>query len=312
MDSTKLQFLYVAAEGADDSGKSPYGPPTLPYVASLQAALDASMEDGERGIEVVRIETSDFVRRVQEEQGEEDPYVVWPYYRAQPSGTDEHPDVFSVMDGFPEDSVMNDVRKEGVRLGDKGFDYQRAEEHGIPIPETVLLENAERMDEGFNFSYPIVIKGYPSGRGLDVHLCDSLEEAKAAYESCTAKGLDVVAQEYVEHSHGRDLRVLVAGGEIVLMLGREGAPGEFKSNVSGGGKYIENPQLSDADMAVIQSVIDAFPIDVAGIDFLYTKDGGLVFNEINSAPGWSGLAKGMADALAVLIRQRFKLLNVLN
>jgi|GEM_PF-1145201 hypothetical protein len=308
-------FYLVAAQGANDPAKSIYGPPTLPYVDSLQAALtQQTAESGEDPIEVVPMETADFIGLLgtlpDASREALEPFVMWPYYRAKPGDSDVDQDVFAHLpDGVPADAVLNDARDPRYSLGDKMVNYRWAEECGVAIPGTVELSIVEDLDD-LPFSYPLVIKGHPSGRGLDVKLCGNVEEAREAFEACKIKGLEVLAQEYVEESHGRDLRVLVAGGEIALILGRQGGEGEFLSNVSNGGRYFEH-KLSPEDLVTINKVIEAFPVDIAGIDFLFSEDG-LLFTEINSAPGWSGLAEGMAEFLAKLIRKRFDMLSRLN
>ncbi|MBT7483300.1 hypothetical protein HN680_00860 [Candidatus Peregrinibacteria bacterium] len=309
MSTESAKFYFVAADGANSENRSKFGPPTLPYVESLQKALDRTASGEDPCVEVIALEIAEFIALLEQlpEASQEalQNCVVWPYYRSRPD--EENHDVFSNLpDSFPEGSVINDARNPNASLGDKWRDYQLAEKGGIPIPETVEISDISEIDDGFSFDYPIVIKGHPSGRGIDVHLCETATEAKQAFQSCIQKGLKVVAQEYIETSHGRDLRILVVDGKIVLTLGREAAPGKFHSNVSGGGQYIENPILNEEDLGIIQKVIDTFPVDVGGIDFLYGPDG-LVFTEINWAPGWSGLAEGLTDFLANLIQQRLKL-----
>jgi ribosomal protein S6--L-glutamate ligase len=223
--------------------------------------------------------------------------VIWPYFRGIPP---EHEDVLSTINRG-DFSIINDYNSGTHNLSDKWANYEQAKEVGIPIPTSFKIEDSSEL-ENLELDFPIVVKGYPSGRGEDVHLCQTLEEAQVAYKSCESKGLEVVAQEYIEESHGRDLRVLVVDGEIACVLGRRGAEGEFLSNVSNGGAYFDY-ELKGKEKEAVEQAIRQFPVDVAGFDFLYSERG-LLFCEINLAPGWTGKATAMLSLLVKLIKSR--------
>ena len=274
-----------------EAGDRKLGPKVLPaYTEPLQK------EFGNRA-RVIVLTSAEFISQ-QPQKG-----IVWPYFRSNPDGPE---DVLNTATGNL--ATLNNYSRPGVQMGDKWSDYQRAIAGGIPIPDTQAVASHEDL-RNLPFGERFVVKGHPSGQGTDVHLCEGLDAAKRAFDACQAKGLEVVAQHYVQESHGRDLRVLVVGGELVLMLGRQGAPGQFLSNVSGGGHYIPEPQLTEADKRVVQSAVELFPAaEVAGFDFLYGKDG-LLFNEINWAPGWREEASPIVGPLARLALKKAALVG---
>lgn len=220
--------------------------------------------------------------------------IVWPYYRGIPSTQN---DVLLLVDDTKL-TVINNYQVQ-PNWSDKLSSHEHAEKHDVPTLYTVGLSEVSDIDH-LDIEYPMVLKGYPSGRGADVHLCEDQQQAVKVFASLREKGLGVLAQEYIAESRGTDLRVLIAHGKVALCLKRRGAEGSFLSNVSQGGRY-EKYELSDADEAVIRSVIDNFPVDVAGVDFLFS-DRGLLFNEINLAPGWSGEAEAIVPYLVELVR----------
>jgi glutathione synthase/RimK-type ligase-like ATP-grasp enzyme len=267
------------------------GPPLQDnYVETLQAELSRIMAN----VRVEAISAVDFIALSSPESG-----VIWPYFRGAPL---EGEDVLGCEDlDLSRFGIINDYRHGLEALGNKWTIYERAKAAHLPVPQSFHIRDVNDF-ELMDLSYPIVVKGYPSGRGADVHLCRSFEEASAAFSGCKDKGLGVIAQEYIAESRGKDLRVLVVDGEIAFVGGRQGPEGAFLSNISRGGSYVEY-SLSLDERAVVEAAIKAFPLDIGGFDFLFS-DSGLLFCEINLAPGWTGAAVDMVPLLAHLIKSR--------
>ncbi len=270
----------------------PEGPPlTDQQVSSLQEALGSEVN---------------IQRRAIEDAMESPPQhgIVWPYSRGVPKPAN---DILSQIDR-DHVVVVNDYQK-GHDLSNKWINYQQAQAQGIPIPETFGMSSEESIDS-LTLPYPLVVKGYPSGRGEDVHLCSDNEAARHAYRSCAEKGLGIVAQDYIRKSHGQDLRVLVVDGEIAQLFKRQGPPGQFYSNIAHGGSYMHY-NLTTEDRRIVDGTIEQFPVDVAGIDFLFSENG-ILFNEVNLSPGWSREAQAIVPFLAKLIKTRARVAATLS
>ena len=80
---------------------------------------------------------------------------------------------------------------------------------------------------------------------------------------------------------GRDLRLLVAGGEVVGSAARVAAAGEWRTNVSVGG-HLERAEPPPEAVAEAERAARALAIDLAGVDLL-PWDGGWVVLEVNGA-----------------------------
>ena len=265
------------------------GPPlSHDQISKLQSAVDSIMT----GVHIEVMNALEFMTQPSVVGG-----VVWPYFRGLPC-PDE--DVLALLDGKDEFMTINDYRNCPYGLDNKWVNYEYAKNDGIPIPQSFSITNPEEL-KNLPLEFPMVLKGYPSGRGEDVHLCETLEEAEVAYAKCRDKGLGIVAQEFIAESRGRDLRVIAIHGKIEVVLGRQGPEGSFLSNVSQGGKYFEYT-LSDDERRLVESVIKQFPADIAGFDFLFSKKG-LLFCEINLAPGWPVQA---LPSIAALIQSKVK------
>lgn len=101
------------------------------------------------------------------------------------------------------------------------------------------------------------------------------------------RSANIILQEFVKKSRGRDLRVLTVGGRAIAAMERRATDGSFKANFSRGGKvspYEINEELQWLSMEISRIL----QLDVAGIDFLFDEKG-LKICEVNSAPGFQGL-----------------------
>ena len=67
-------------------------------------------------------------------------------------------------------------------------------------------------------------------------IAETPQAINALLETFWAMGQDIILQEYVRESRGRDVRALVVGGRVVAAMRRTAKPGEFRSNLHRGGK----------------------------------------------------------------------------
>lgn len=175
---------------------------------------------------------------------------------------------------------------------DKLQSLQLLSASGLPIPKTVLSKFPVDVDViERELGFPVVVKKLRSTRGAGVVLCQDRDQFDdlASLLGDAGHSSDFIFQQYIARSHGRDVRLLVIGGEVAATMERRSANGNFKSNISLGGvaECIMPPQ----DMA--QLAIDAcraLKLDIAGVDILY-DDNGYRICEANSAPGFVGLEK---------------------
>jgi gamma-F420-2:alpha-L-glutamate ligase len=177
-------------------------------------------------------------------------------------------------------------------VADKLQTLQVLSQAGLPIPKTILCKfpvdvNVVERELGF----PVVVKTLRGTRGAGVLLCANREQFNdlASLLDGASAGTDFIFQQYVEASHGHDVRVLVVNGRAVAAMERRSTDGGFKSNISLGGVGTAfKPPREMAALAI--RVTEALGLDVAGIDILFDRDGYRVC-EANSAPGFQGLER---------------------
>lgn len=152
---------------------------------------------------------------------------------------------------------------------------------GLPHPHTSLI--AEGLPAQAP-ELPLVLKPRFGSWGRDVVLCRNRDDLDAALERAAFRGWfrehGALVQELVPPI-GWDLRLVVAGGNIVGAARRVAAPGEWRTNVSLGGRSepVAPPPLARTLAIAAAAAIRA---DLVGVDLLPTQNG-YVIAELNGA-----------------------------
>lgn len=184
---------------------------------------------------------------------------------------------------------------------DKMYANQILAQAGLPIPKTMLTRfpcKSELVEKVVGF--PCVLKVITGSHGAGVYLCETpkqFEDLSELISSLDFKN-SMIVQEYVQHSEGRDLRVIVIGGRVVGAMLRQSTDGSFKANISRGGEGVAFDVDDRLEMLSIQ-VAKVLDLDIAGVDLLFHPDGYRIC-EANSSPGF----KGFEAALGINIPQK--------
>ena len=179
---------------------------------------------------------------------------------------------------------------------DKLHTHQVLAEKGITSPTTMLAkfpvdDDMVNMIER-TLGFPVVVKTLKGALGIGVFLIDSPKAFKDQMDLIgqTSPDIQLIFQQFVEASKGRDLRLFVVDGELVASMERRAKEGDFKANYSGGGSVHEFHADREAiDLAV--ATAKALDIQIGGIDLLFLKGGGYTICEANTFPGFKGLEK---------------------
>jgi len=151
----------------------------------------------------------------------------------------------------------------------------------LPHPRTVLLPSGHPVP----FDPPLVVKPRFGSWGKDVEHCRTPEEL----EECLARAASkpwfrrhgALLQELVP-SAGIDLRIVVAGGDVVGAVQRVARPGEWRTNTALGGTRRPVDPSEDA-CALAASAASAVGADLVGVDLLPLAGGGYTVLELNGA-----------------------------
>ena len=103
----------------------------------------------------------------------------------------------------------------------------------------------------------------------------------------TKKSYNIIVQEFIKDSWGKDLRVFVLNGKVVGCMMRQSVDGDFRANITRGGEAI--PYQIDEDIEWIGGeCARLLDLDIAGVDLLF-DNGKYVICEVNSSPGFEGM-----------------------
>lgn len=211
-------------------------------------------------------------------------------------------------------SVVNHLDMMGVpvlnaavgiaRSRDKLRCLQLLASSGLPIPRTVMARdrsNVPRLLDEVG-GLPAVVKLLRGTQGVGVMLASTLAELQGILDTFWDLGQEIVLQEFVAESRGRDIRALVVGGRVVGAMRRKARRGEFRSNLHRGGRgkpVTLSPQFVEAALQATRVV----GLEVAGVDLLETRRGPTVM-EVNSSPGFEGLERATGLDVAGAIVER--------
>lgn len=187
------------------------------------------------------------------------------------------------------------------RSRDKLRSLQLLSRKGIGMPRTGFANHPDRIDDLIKNvgGAPVVIKLLEGTQGIGVVLADTAKAAESIIEAFMGLKADILVQEYIEEAGGADIRCLVVGGKVIAAMKRQGAPGEFRSNLHRGGSA-SLVRLSPAERKTAVDAAKTMGLNMCGVDILRSKNGPMVM-EVNSSPGLEGIEKATSKDVAGMI-----------
>ena len=163
--------------------------------------------------------------------------------------------------------------------------------HDIGIPATSFVRDKADVLPAIELvgGAPVVIKLLEGTQGIGVILAPDKKVAEAIIETLQSTKQNVLIQQFITESKGRDIRALVVGDRVVGAMRRTAQGDEFRSNVHRGGS-VEPVQLSAEYEETAVRAAQIMGLRVAGVDMLEGNVGPLVM-EVNSSPGLEGIER---------------------
>ncbi len=146
---------------------------------------------------------------------------------------------------------------------------------------------------------PLVIKLLEGTQGIGVVLADTDKAAESIIEAFMGLKANILVQEYIKEAGGADIRCFVVGGKVVAAMKRQGAEGEFRSNLHRGGSATL-VRLTKEERATAVNAAKVLGLNVCGVDILQSNNGPVVM-EVNSSPGLEGIEQATSKDVAGLI-----------
>ena len=176
-------------------------------------------------------------------------------------------------------------------------------EKELCIPHTIYLHGKNKTERNMDFLFDkmkeitknrngsnrreMVLKSVDGHGGNEVLLLSdtmTVKEIQEVWDRFSDR--ECILQEKID-SDSRDIRVYVLGGQIYAAILRHGTK-DFRSNYSLGGEAVLY-HLSKQEQKEIECYMEAFKkageLGMVGVDFILTREGRLVFNELEEMAG---------------------------
>ena len=197
---------------------------------------------------------------------------------------------------------------------DKLYTHQILAQSNLDIPNTMLLKHPIDIDfVEKNIGFPVIVKKISGSYGRGVFLCENKKQLNqlVTMAELTKKSYDIIIQEFVKDTWGKDLRVFVVNNKVVGCMMRQSTDDDFRANLSRGGEgfpYEVNEQIE----WLSSESSKALGLDIAGVDLLF-QNGGYKICEVNSNPGFEGMEmftkKNIAGEIVSFIKLKLGLNN---
>lgn len=159
---------------------------------------------------------------------------------------------------------------------------------GVHLPKTILVTGrTSARFLGEQLSYPVILKVMHGKKGKGVVMAKDEKELSDMLGMVTAAdfGDQIIAQEAIMTSKGRDVRTMICNGKFTQSFIRSARNSDFRSNVAQGGEVLpyEAPEhLKRASEKIAQEL----GLAVGSVDFMFgASENEFYFCEANSMPG---------------------------
>jgi ribosomal protein S6--L-glutamate ligase len=180
---------------------------------------------------------------------------------------------------------------------------------GMPVPETVVTEDAEEAVAAVEAFKGAVLKPLFTSKGRGMLRLQPGSDVRPALERHRRAGLGpYYLQRFVPHP-GRDLGVAVLDGRYVGAYWRIAGVGQWMTTIRTGGRYAPaDPPREAIDLA--EAAARHFGLIFTGVDLIETPEGGLAVLEVSAFGGFRGLLEACgidaAPLLAKVVLRRLR------
>ncbi|GLF99208.1 ATP-grasp domain-containing protein [Streptomyces yaizuensis] len=184
------------------------------------------------------------------------------------------------------------------RCGNKMEQLQHLALAGLPVPDSLSYATAPLAGvvRAPGVPMPCVVKS-GSGMGGEQVFLAADGALLSAVAGSLAQDVPWVLQEYVTHSHGRDLRVVVVDGRAVAAQIRTSADGSLTANLARGGtSEVCTGRYPRAESLAVAAA-RALGLSIAGVDLLFGPAERPVVCEVNAVPGFLAYTSRVVTAI---------------
>ena len=175
------------------------------------------------------------------------------------------------------------------RSRDKLRCLQLLAREGIGLPVTGFARSTRDTEGLIRLvgGSPLVIKLLEGTQGIGVVLTETDKAAESVIEAFRGLKANILVQEFIKEAKGADIRCFVVGEKIIASMMRQGAPGEFRSNLHRGGNAAAI-KITPEERSTAVRAAKTMGLNISGVDLLRSNHGPVVM-EVNSSPGLEGI-----------------------
>lgn len=211
--------------------------------------------------------------------------------------------VTQIVSALEESGIYTPVSSSAMVCANSKFQtYQLLKRVDIPTPFTVKIDKPFALKKILDtrLTFPMIVKADKGSQGRSVYYVGSEQEFTQLLPVLhTYQG--IVLQEYIQESHGEDIRVFVIGNKVVASMKRIAREGNLTSNFHQGGS-VEPVVITEQENNLALLTAQAMNIELAGIDILRSEKGPLVI-EVNDSPGYQGIEKATSIPVAAQVAE---------
>jgi len=187
------------------------------------------------------------------------------------------------------------------RSRDKLRSLQLLSRKGVGLPVTGFAHSPDDVDDLLKSvgGAPLVIKLLEGTQGIGVVLAETRKAAESVIEAFMGLNANILVQEFIKEAGGADIRCLVVGSKVIAAMKRQGAEGEFRSNLHRGGSA-SLIKLTPEERSTATRAAKIMGLNVCGVDILRSNHGAVVM-EVNSSPGLEGIEGATGKDVAGMI-----------
>ncbi len=187
------------------------------------------------------------------------------------------------------------------RSRDKLRSLQLLARKGVGLPVTGFARRPDDVEGVISMvgGAPLVIKLLEGTQGIGVVLAETENAAKSVIEAFMGVKTNILVQEFIKEAGGADIRCFVIGDKVVAAMKRQGAEGDFRSNLHRGGSAVLI-KLTPEERSTAVRAASIMGLNVAGVDLLRSNHGPVVM-EVNSSPGLRGIEAATDKDVAGMI-----------
>lgn len=171
-------------------------------------------------------------------------------------------------------------------------EYLLDTENDIPFPKSmVVLSSKSKESIKEYFEFPFILKSGEGRQGKSVFKISNEKDLTRKMQEFEKEKLTIVAREFIPNDG--DIRIFTVGFKAIGAMKRTPKKGEFKSNISQGGKgEMFDLQKSPEIRILAEKAARVNRIEIAGVDIIIHKDTGKLYVlEVNPGPQFMGLEK---------------------